>query len=235
MNNPHGPSCPWYEAAEKFGAPNLKWCEETICAWISEPANTWSNIAYFIAAWLVYRIFKHEKVFAGKWLAPTMLFMGAMSFIYHMSNNYLTQIFDFIGMYAFLLIIFIKNLKRIKTSYSTNFLFGTYFSLIVFFTLLMHWMYINQIKFQLIVVIIGGMIAATEWLCFKSSARAKSYKIYFGAILFILAAQSFSLMDVNRIMCFPQHPILQGHAIWHVLSATGLYFLSLFYKSENHV
>ena len=40
MQNPHGVGCPWHSITETWGAPNVKWCEETLCQWISEPANT---------------------------------------------------------------------------------------------------------------------------------------------------------------------------------------------------
>ena len=34
------PQCPWYDAQQTFGPPNVDWCEPTICAYINEPANT---------------------------------------------------------------------------------------------------------------------------------------------------------------------------------------------------
>ena len=32
-----------------FGAPDIKYCEETLCQIISEPSNTWSNLALVFA------------------------------------------------------------------------------------------------------------------------------------------------------------------------------------------
>ncbi len=52
--NPHPPSCPWHAGAELLGAPNIKWCEATVCGWISEPANTWSNVLYLALGLIVY-------------------------------------------------------------------------------------------------------------------------------------------------------------------------------------
>lgn len=31
--------CPW----SGWTLPNLKWCEDNVCAWVTAPANTWSN------------------------------------------------------------------------------------------------------------------------------------------------------------------------------------------------
>jgi hypothetical protein len=52
--NPHPPSCPWHAGADLLGAPNIKWCEAALCGWISEPANTWSNVLYLVIGLVVY-------------------------------------------------------------------------------------------------------------------------------------------------------------------------------------
>src|SRR5690606_5345750 len=49
-------TCPWDGLRAATGAPNLDWCEAEVCGWAVEPANTWSNLAYFVvAAWLLWR------------------------------------------------------------------------------------------------------------------------------------------------------------------------------------
>ena len=98
--NPHAPSCPWYPITEKVGAPNLKWCEETLCQWVSEPANTWSNLGYMIVAVIVmYLANRNHQNSKLKQLGPIIFFMGAMSFFYHQSNFYFSQIFSLSNIY----------------------------------------------------------------------------------------------------------------------------------------
>ena len=100
--NPHALGCPWHEAAERLGAPNIKWCESTACAWVSEPANTWSNLAYLLVALVVgwqCRRSTHPEL---RWMAPALFLMGLLSGIYHASNLYLTQVLDFLGMFLFI-------------------------------------------------------------------------------------------------------------------------------------
>ncbi len=41
-------------------------------------------------------------------------------------------------------------------------------------------------------------------------------------VALISAGACFSLLDVTRTWCLPDHPFLQGHAIWHGLSALAL-------------
>ena len=90
--NPHGQSCPWFPQAESWGGPNVKWCEETLCHWISEPALTWSNLSYILVAIVItYLSFKNKDDIKLKQFGPIIFFMGAMSFFYHLSNFYGSQ------------------------------------------------------------------------------------------------------------------------------------------------
>ena len=44
------------------------------------------------------------------------------------------------------------------------------------------------------------------------------------------AAAAASAADVSRVFCDPTNHWLQGHAIWHLLSAASLYVLFVFYR-----
>ena len=43
--------CPWYS----WTRPNVKWCEENLCAWVTAPANTYSNLLYIILGVVMIR------------------------------------------------------------------------------------------------------------------------------------------------------------------------------------
>ncbi|MBK6740332.1 MAG: ceramidase domain-containing protein [Haliea sp.] len=73
--------------------------ETTVCSWISEPANTWSNALYLVFAFVIYVQCRKSPHLELRWMGPAMFFMGLFSLVYHASNNYVTQVFDFIGMY----------------------------------------------------------------------------------------------------------------------------------------
>lgn len=221
--NPHGHSCPWYPAAELFGAPNIKWCEETLCHWISEPANTWSNLLYILLAFYIWWSANKTKEKELLWLAPAMFLMGSFSLIYHMSNNYLTQIFDFIGMYLFVFWLIILNFRRLNWI-SKKRQIPLMVGLSVSCTILVHIMYITHLKFQMIVAFAVGAILFTEYLLYKKSESTISYKAFMTGLGFILVAQIFSQLDIARVkfICDPTNHWFQGHALWHVLGAIGL-------------
>lgn len=231
--NPHGQSCYWHSATEKFGAPNIKWCEETLCQVVSEPANTWSNLGYLVAAIVLLIWTKKTKHKELKWLAPAMLLMGAASFYYHMSNFYISQILDFIGMYFFVFWLLVLNLRKAKIITRSKQVL-TEVAIVILCTLLVHYMYLNLMKFQIIVAIGVGVILVTEYMTYKRSNKKRHYKYFWTSMGLITIAQIFSQLDLKRIMCDPTEHIFQGHAIWHVIGAIALTVAYKHWEQEDY-
>lgn len=227
--NPHPPGCYWHEAAEIFGAPNLKWCEQTICHAISEPSNTWSNLAYIIIAVLIFLSARKSRSQSIKWIPYAFLIMGVGSFFYHAANFYIAQIFDFVGMYFLVHWFIALNLMRAKLATpkkATIF----YINFMILNVLALHIMYLVNIKFQVLIAIAGVLVVATEWAARKKgSLPRKNYWLVIG-VLVIVVGEVFSLLDLSRTWCDPTNHFVQGHSIWHILSAIGLFFAYKHYE-----
>lgn len=218
--NPHKFSCPWYPYAQEFGAPNIKWCEETLCQWVSEPANTWSNFSYIIVGLLIAVYTSRRKVSSDLDMFPRLLvILGLASGFYHASNNYLSQLGDFLLMFMFVFWGLTLNLKTAgKINDGNKWYF--YLGMNALFMAFAHYMYISFISMQWLIVIAVLLFLVSEWQAreFKNI----SYKFLTIGLLFVIAGEAFSIMDLKRILCDPQNHYLQGHAIWHVLAAIGL-------------
>ena len=220
--NPHGLSCPWYSLAESQGAPNIKWCEETLCQWISEPANTWSNLGYLIVGLIITVLaFKNHNSSRVKQFGVIVFLMGAMSFFYHLSNFYGSQILDFIGMFLFvgwalgmnLIRLGTLQVKRLPLFYST---------VAIFLTVLLHLMYINDLKFQAIVLGMGILVVIIELILYL---RHHHNIRFFGlSVGLFLVGFGFSIADGSRLWCDPTlHGwFSQGHAIWHWITSLAM-------------
>lgn len=228
--NPHGPSCPWYDITEKTGAPNIKWCEETLCHWVSEPANTYSNIGYLlVAVLLLYLGIKNRHNSNMLQYGPIIFFMGAMSFFFHQSNFYVSQILDFIGMFFFVGWAIGMNLVRMgKLKYKNMIWFNL--GLGIFYTAITHAMYVGGLKFQGIVLVSGFAIMLTEYLA-RNTVKV-NYKWFATTILILIFAFGFSIADGKRIWCDPsQHGwFSQGHALWHWIASFAMLTLYLHYS-----
>lgn len=231
--NPHGPGCPWFDITERQGAPNIKWCEETLCQWVSEPANTWSNLGYLIVGLLItYLAFKKKQSFEIKQFGPIVFFMGACSFFYHQSNFYGSQILDFVGMFFFVGWAIGMNLIRMgklqkKRLILFNLIFGS--SL----TLLMHVMYLMSIKFQAIILLAAFIIIGTEIAAGRKRPTPRNW--FIGAITTLVVAFGFSIADGQRVWCIPENHgwFEQGHALWHWIVSPAMYMIYKHYSQEE--
>ena len=222
------PGCPWYKLSS-LGLPNVKWCEATRCSWITEPANTWSNLAYIIAGIIIFMMLKPENRKTSKWFGATLIFVGFSSFVYHMSYTFVFQVLDFIAMYVLTVLMIVINIKRISKITDRQ-MFQVFNLAVAFFTIVTVVFYYAKVPIQSLVLILSIAIASTEvYIRFKLKQRPK-YLYYWLGLFFILAAATFSALDASRILCFPYHPYIQGHAIWHVLATVSLYFIFLFYR-----
>lgn len=228
--NPHAPGCFWFDQAESYGSPNIKWCEETLCQVVSEPANTWSNLGYLLVAFIIVGIANHRKdPIELKQFGIIVFFMGAMSFFYHQSNFYVSQIMDFVGMFLFVGWAIGMNAIRLGWFQKKKLVL---FNLILCGVLVgvMHLMYLAGVKFQSLVLIAGFTIIGTE---FKARKLIQvNYKFITTAALILISAFGFSIADGQRLWCTPTNHgwFEQGHAIWHWISSVAMLFIYLHYS-----
>ena len=220
--NPHPPSCPWHRGAELLGAPNIKWCETTLCGWISEPANTWSNLLYLVLALVIHVQYRRAPSAHLRPMAPAMALLGLMSGLYHASNNYLTQVFDFLGMFLLTFWFLVLNLQRNRWL-PPGWQAALYWLLVAGGLALVHLMYLQRLPFQLLIAVATVAIIATEFTARRHAAQRMPLRYFLAGLALMALAQTASVADLSRVWCDPGNHFLQGHALWHLLSALALY------------
>ena len=218
LENPHPKGCPWHIYAEIFGAPEVKYCEETLCQVISEPANTWSNIPMILVGFFAYFFSRRSK---NPWfgsLSLSAIAMALMSFIYHMSNNYLTQIIDNLGMYLFVGLIMILNL--LKLGWITKSQVGlVYFLGCSLFCGLIYLGHVTGAPFQLLNVVLFPLMYI-EFRTLPNRVWAK--KRVMASALFFLIALSFQVLELNGFYCDSENHYFQLHMLWHLFNAGAI-------------
>lgn len=229
MENPHPVGCFWYAAAERWGAPNVKWCEETLCSIISEPSNTWSNLAYFASAIFLYRSSLNKTMNSSvqgrlKYYAFTVFLCGAGSFVYHASNNRATQFLDFAGMFAVAWPLQTSNLSRTGAISRRQEIPFALAGSLLWSCLVPILNYIGFPIQSLVIVLVLG-IAITEFQLnrVKRPILPRSRSYFYRSVACLGIAAIFSFLDASRIWCNPEWHIVQGHAIWHIFSALALF------------
>jgi len=221
------PGCPWYTLSE-LRLPNVDWCELQHCGWVVEPANTWSNLAYGLvgaALWLAMRRSPSPQL---RFFGPAAAIVGLASGIYHASYTFALQILDFFGMYVFCSLLLTLNLQRLGRLRPDSW-WRRFWQLVIAATLLTAAVDFLEVPIQgLVFALIVAIVASELWIRWRGERAALHW---FGVAVALLGAGAvFSLLDVTRTWCDPTHPLLQGHALWHVLSALSLLAAALHYQ-----
>ncbi len=216
------PQCPWYDL-KAIRLPNVKWCEQQLCGWIEEPANTWSNLAFVILGIVMLRLARGLNSRALRFYGPASIIVGLSSGIYHASNNFIMQVFDFFGMYVFCYLLILINIQRMGKEVIKN-SFSLYWTLVLATTAGTVAADFAHIPIQGVVLVLIVAIVGTEFRVKAITKRPYKMRNFFISAAFMFTAAIFSFLDHKRIMCDPTDHMIQGHAIWHTLSAIGLFF-----------
>jgi len=221
---PLPPGCPW----SGFTPPNVDWCEEELCAWVTNPADTWSNLAYLaVGAWMIVRERKSRRPELRPF-GPAAIAVGLFSGIYHASYTWMLQFFDFVGMFLFCFLVLTANALRLgwirPRQQLVFFGVGTAAMSALVPLGFAAGFPIQALVFLLIFTMLGQEFAL------RGRNPGADYRPYTLALLLLTAAAVCSALDVTRVWCDPRNHWLQGHAAWHVLTAGALAALYRFYE-----
>jgi hypothetical protein len=221
---PLPPGCPW----SGFTPPNLDWCEEELCAWITNPANTWSNLLYVLLGLLMWREARRDRLRTLALFGPASVAVGVFSFAYHASYTWFLQFFDFVGMFLFCFTVLTRNALRLgwvgAGRQTACFVGGVLAS-----SALVPVLFEAGTPIQGIVLLLVLAMIAQELVLRRRDGVRPAHRFWWTALGLIAVAAALSALDVTRTWCDPANHWLQGHALWHLLSAASLYALFRFY------
>jgi hypothetical protein len=226
MADPLPDGCPW----SGWTPPNVDWCEEELCTWIVNPADTWSNLPYVILGVLMWMRASRSGDGRLMLFGPASIVVGVGSFVYHASYTYFFQFFDFVGMFVFCFTVITANALRLGWIDLRH--KWTFFALGVgLFSALVPVLSQTNIVIQSLVGVLIAVILGQELAIWRrSSSDGVPYGLFFIALALLGSAAAFSAADLARVWCDPGNHWVQGHAIWHLLTAASLYLLFLFYE-----
>jgi hypothetical protein len=220
---PLPPGCPW----SGFTPPNLDWCEQELCAWIVNPADTRSNLLYVVLGVLMWREARRRQSPSLAPFGPASVAVGVFSFAYHASYTWMLQFFDFVGMFLFCFCVIALNARRLGWIQPRRQAEATLCG-VVLLSALVPLLFHRGVPIQgLVLALVLVIIAQEAWLLRRDGALP-AHRYWWAALALLAAAALFSALDVTRVWCDPGDHWLQGHALWHLLSAASLYALFRF-------
>jgi len=221
---PLPPGCPW----SSFTPPNVDWCEEELCAWIVNPADTWSNLVYVALGLWMWRAARGRSDL--RLFGPAGVAVGVFSFAYHASYTWALQFLDFVGMFLFCFTVLARNASRLGWIAPQR--EARFFALgVAGASALVPVLFELGVPIQLTVALCIAVALGQEAWLRRSPGVPPLPRSYWLGLALLGAAALCSLLDVTRVACDPSNHWLQGHAAWHVLSALALLALFRFYAT----
>ncbi|MCB1177769.1 MAG: ceramidase domain-containing protein [Leptospiraceae bacterium] len=219
---PTFPGCPW----GGFRPPTIKFCEENLCSYVSQPANSFSNIGFIVVGLYILYQNRLDKNSRLNMFGYASILLGVSSFLYHASFSFLMEFFDLSSMYLLTGLMISLNINRI-IPISKIFMYSVYgFIMFVSMTLLYNFKPYGIMIFTLHIV----TLLFTELYLYFKNKEIVYFNYYIAIGLFVLAYIVW-LLDLFRIVCYPNNHFIQGHAIWHFLTAFSSLYLYRFYRN----
>ncbi|MEY4630497.1 MAG: hypothetical protein RIQ81_617 [Pseudomonadota bacterium] len=215
MNEGHVQACPWSGLEPSI----MSFCEQRLCGWIVEPANTWSNIGYIIVGVLILRANAGTHRPALSLTGLTAILVGLGSAFFHGTGTRIGEILDLSAMYLISGLFVAFNVRRLL-GWSDRWLAILYVVLCgSSMWALVAWQSSGIRLFAVHITI----AAVLEILTFRKNTTPTSYR-YLGYLCGAFAiSYTVWLLDVTKTVCWPDNHVLGGHAIWHLTNSTCLW------------
>jgi CubicO group peptidase (beta-lactamase class C family) len=214
--------CPW----DFLVRVPSRFCEASLCGWVRQPANTWSNIGFFAAGFVILRMTGLRRSPHLRGLGYVCLATGCGSTFYHASESSAGRIADYAGMYlggAYMLAVnlarWLGGKRALVRTLSSGLFGGAILGMLV-----------NEKPATAVYTSIVLLAGTFELALFFAGHRPASYGFLARYWLVFGAAYGVWLLDRHRILCDPSNHLLNGHAAWHLLNGLGFYLLFRYYE-----
>jgi Ceramidase len=210
------PLCPW----QRFEPANLDFCERQLCAWVTEPANTWSNLGFFLTGALVLWWARRDGAARAGLFGVVALLTGFGSTALHATSTFIGQALDQGSMFLESGLFVVLNVARLWHPKRSN-LVLSYLALVApSITLLL---YFETIGIALFVVEVVIFVALEARLALRDYRTTRYGPLAGVGVTFVL---SYALwwLDHLRILCDPDNHIFTAHSAWHLLGALSFLF-----------
>lgn len=222
------PPCPW----DQFRPAAVHFCERELCAWIEQPANTWSNLAYVIVGLVIIRLARREGHPQLAAIGLIEILLGFGSAYFHASSTHWGEVVDIGCMFLFSSYVLVINFNRWLCTRGPGlsrrvqvaiFLLISSVSILAV-SLFQGW--VGIVLFAAQAVGAGRL----ERLLYRQRAPGVSYRPLFALLGTFALAWGIWWLDILKIVCDPDNHFLQGHAAWHLLNSLCFLFLYRFYR-----
>jgi hypothetical protein len=205
--------CPW----DGYAPATIAFCERRLCAWVVEPSNAWSNVAYVLAGlFVLWRCAPWRST--ARWaIGVAAIVLGLGSFTFHATGIRVFEVLDVSGMYL---------LSAIGLGFAGRRLFGWRDDTVVASIAAV------ALTSSVLMVVLGNdgiAVFGIEMLLIIASElhlRARNPPgvgvWLLRTVVALVVALGIWVLDIRGPLCDPDNHLLTGHAVWHVLTALAI-------------
>lgn len=220
------PGCPWAD----WAPGTVQFCEERLCAWVAEPSNAWSSLAYIVIGLFMVRRALRPAEPRSLMVAVAQILIGIGSFFFHGSGTFWGELVDQIGMFMLSGLILACSAAQAR-SISGRRTVTIYVSLVVASTLLL--LVVRPIGIPLFALQLAAGLGWQILLWSRSSGLPRAaHRPFFVGVGLFLVSFAIWITDISRLICRPDNHVITGHAVWHVLNAISIERLFTFYRNR---
>lgn len=222
------PLCPW----SSFAPAASRFCEDAVCSWIREPANTWSNAGFLVAGLAALLGSPRGAPRLVRRFGLVCIFLGLGSAAFHATRTYFGGLLDSAGMQAAAAFMLAANARRLfparDAAASERRDTRTFWSLaalgillVIAFESFERALYAVEMAIAGVMEIVivvkarGRLHRAHRWLAWSWATFVPAYACWWA--------------DVHGVACDPRAHVVNGHAAWHLLMAASLYCVQRFH------
>jgi len=215
--------CPW----SAWDPGTVHFCERRLCAWIVEPSNAWSSLAYVILG--VVMLARLRGV-VGVAVALAQIMIGVGSFFFHGTGTFAGEVVDQVGMFMLSALILASALGQ-RQGWSGARVVAVYVVGVVVSTAIL--LVVRPIGIPLFAVQLAAGLGLQLAMWRSASATEKAaFRPFLQALGIFLCSFAIWVTDISGLLCDPDNHLITGHAIWHVLNAVCIWQLGAFYRAR---
>ena len=212
-----------YRMRSLLGEPTITYCEIARDAFVRRPWYSLSNIAFFIAA---YQIYRSEASTLARQFAGTIVAVGTLSLMYDVTYTYIAQLFDLAGMLLFVSLLLFLNIRALKPHSKPLMLLVGLF-LVSMSCIIRFGAVSGDIIFGLYVL----AVVATELRLLSSGIHRHATQWWLALGIFAIGFGAW-LFDATKMVCFDVG-LLNGRSLFHFAAASVMYMMFQFYRRQT--
>lgn len=203
-----------------FLVPIDNYCERIDVQFLSEPINTITNLAFFIAAWLLWKTYcrHHEQDHHAKWLIALIAVVGLGSTIFHTFANKLAMLADVLPIGVFVYVYLYLSFRRFLGLKKTH----TLLALIAFTGIAVLASKVpGSYNLNGSIMYVPCLAVLTLMALAMKNLRRETAKTLGTAALCFTLSLTFRSVDMAICSTLP----IGTHFLWHCLNGIVLYLL----------